>query len=83
VVAVPEQGLPLRKGKEMKTAIAVVMALALALCSTGCKERTTSDKVSDAVGSAGEAVNDAAKATGKAVGDAADATGKAVEDATK
>ena len=59
-----------------------------------CKEKTTSEKVSDAAKStgkkvkwaaqdAGKAVGDAARATGKAVSNAAKATGKATEDAIK
>ena len=63
------------------TAFAVVMALSLGM--TACKEKTTSEKVSDSAKSAGQAANDAAKATGKAVGDAAKVTGAAVGDAIK
>ena len=77
-----------------KILTALVVVVGLSLSMSGCKDKTTSEKASDAIDSAGtavkdavkdagQAVDDAAKATGKAVGDAADATGKAVEDTTK
>jgi len=66
-----------------KTLIAFAVLTALSLGATGCKEKTTSETVSDAVESAGQATGDAARAAGNAVDDAAEATGDAVEDATK
>jgi hypothetical protein len=65
-----------------KTVIAFAAVLALAFGMTAC-EKKTSEKVSDATRSAGQATSDAASATGKAVGNAAKATGAAVGDAAK
>ena len=64
-----------------KTLIAFAVLTALSLGVTGCKDKTTSETVSDAAESAGEAVGDAGKTAGNAVGDAAKATGDAVGDA--
>ena len=58
-----------------KTLMMCAVVIALALGMTACKEKPTSEKVSDAAKSAGQAVGDAAKATGTVVGDAAKATG--------
>ena len=48
-----------------------------------CKEKTTSEKVSDAAKSAGKKAKWAAQDAGKAIGDAAKAAGNAVGDAAK
>jgi len=66
-----------------KTLVALGVVMALSLGSTGCGEKTPSEKVSDSAKSAGQAVDDAANATGKAVGDAAKAAGDAVGDAAE
>jgi len=65
-----------------KTLTAFAAVLALALGITAC-EKKTSEKVSEATRSAGQAAGEAANATGKAVGEAATATGTAVGEAAK
>lgn len=66
-----------------KTLVTFAVVMMLSLGMTACKEKTTSEKASDAGKSAGQTASDAAKATGNAVGDAAKATGNAVGDAAK
>ena len=63
--------------------VAVMAALGLAFCLAGCKEKTTGEKVDDAVNKAADATKDAAHDVGDAVDKAAHDVGDAVEDATK
>ena len=67
-------------GKKL-VAFAVVMALALGMAA--CREKTTSEKASDAAKSAGQDVKEAAQDVGKAAQDTARDAKDAVEDATK
>ena len=66
-----------------KTLVTFAVVMMLSLGMTACKEKTTSEKASDAGKSAGQAASDAGKATGTAVGDATKATVGAVGDAAK
>ena len=66
-----------------KKLMVFVVVVALSLGVTGCKEKTASEKASDAANSAGTAVKEAVKDAGQAVGHAAETSGKAVGDAAK
>lgn len=59
-----------------KTLITFAVVMALALNMTGCKEKTTSQQVSDAAKSVGKDAKEAVQDAGETVGDAAKATGE-------
>jgi len=58
-----------------------VVAAAITAVGTGCKEKTTTEKMKDAASDAGDAMKDAAKKTGEAVKEGAIATKDAVTNA--
>jgi hypothetical protein len=62
--------------------IALVIAAALSLGTTGCTKKS-GQAVDDAANATGNAVGNAAKATGEVVGDAAKVTGNAVGNAAQ
>lgn len=63
--------------------VALALAAGLAFCLAGCKEKSTGEKVHDAVNKAGEATKEAVQDAGKAIKQAGHDVGDAVEDATK
>lgn len=58
-----------------------IVAAAIAALGTGCKEKTTTEKMKDAASDAGDAAKDAAKKTGDAIKEGAQATKDAVTNA--
>jgi hypothetical protein len=66
----------------MKKVLPLLLVAVIAL-AVGCKEKTTTEKVSDAVKDGAEAVKDGAKKTGEAIKEGAEKVGEKAKEVVK